>query len=188
MSVDPADRTREVGSQVGVFSLLGRAIGVLVGGGGISVSRGVWLLASLLRLLVVPAISAPAVVLLALVTLVILVLRRVCLGVNLPLCSRWIWSLCRCRSRLRWIIWGSRLHWRSYLRGLLILLWSGLGVCRRGWLWRIVMGLGLRRRKSWCSLLVVVWLRCDRGEVRGRHIAEALRWTGGSMGMELGGM
>ena len=145
------------------------------------------MLASLLGLLVVPTISAPAAVLLALVTLVILVLRRVCLGVNLPLGSRWVLSLRRCGSRLRWVIWGWGLHWRSYLRGLLILLWNRLGVCRRGWLWRIVMGLGLRRRKSWCSLLVVVWLRCGRGGVSRRHIAEALRGTGGSMGMELGG-
>src|SRR5713226_10251754 len=105
MSVDPTNRTREFGSQVGVFSLLGRAIGVLVGWGGVGVSRGIRLLASLLGLLVVPTVSAPAAVLLALVTLVILVLRRVCLGVNLPLGSRWVLSLRRCRSRLRWIIW-----------------------------------------------------------------------------------
>ena len=141
------------------------------------------MLASLLGLLVVPTVSAPAAVLLALVTLVILVLRRVCLGVNLPLGSRWVWSLRRCGSRLRWIVWGWRLHWCGYLRGLWILLWSGLWVCRRGWLWRIVMRLGLWRCKSWCSLLMVVWLRCDRG----RHIAETLRWTGRSMGMVLMG-
>ena len=119
-------------------------------------------MASLLGLLVVPTISAPAAVLLALVALVILVLRRVFLGVNLPLGSRWILSLRRCGSRLRWIVWGWRLHWRGYLRGLLIVLWSGLWGCHRGWLWLIIMRLGLGRRKSWCSLLGVVWLRCDR--------------------------
>ena len=135
------------------------------------------MLTSLLGLLVVPTISAPAAVWLALVALVILVLRRVFLGVNLPLGSRWILSLRRCGSRLRWIIWRWRLHWRGYLRGLLIVLWSGLWVCRRGWLWLIIMRLGLWRRKSWCSLLVIVWLRCDRGGVSGSHISETLRWT-----------
>ena len=73
MSIDPANRTREVGSQVGVFSLLGRAIRVLVGRGRVIISGGIRVLTSLLGLLVVPMIAAFAAVLLALVALVVLV-------------------------------------------------------------------------------------------------------------------
>ena len=73
VAIDPANRTREVGSQVGVFSLLGRAIGVLVGGGCIFISRGIRVLTSLLGLLVVPTVAASTTVLLALVALVVLV-------------------------------------------------------------------------------------------------------------------
>ena len=71
------------------------------------------------------------------------------------------------------------------LGGLLIVLWSGLWICRRDWLWLIIMRLDLWSRKSWCSLLMIVGLRCDRGGVSGSHMAETLRWTGGSMGMVL---
>ena len=73
MAIDPANRTRIVCSQIIVFSLLGRAIRVLVGRGRIIISGGIRVLTSLLGLLVVPTIAASAVVLLALVALVVLV-------------------------------------------------------------------------------------------------------------------
>ena len=73
MAIDPANRTREVGSQVWVFSLLGWAIRILVGRGRVISSGGIRVLTSLLGLLVVPTISASAVVLFALVALVVLV-------------------------------------------------------------------------------------------------------------------
>ena len=104
VAIDPANRTREVGSQIRVFSLLGRAIRVLVSRGRIITSGGNRVLTSLLGQLVVPTISASAVVLLALVALVVLVLLQVLLSVNLPLDSRWILSLRRGWRRLRWMI------------------------------------------------------------------------------------
>ena len=73
VAIDPANRTREVGSQIRVFSLLGRAIRVLVGRGRVMVSGGIRVLTSLLGLLVVPTVAASAAVLLALVTLAVLV-------------------------------------------------------------------------------------------------------------------
>ena len=115
VAIDPANRTRIVCLQIGVFSLLGRAIRVLVCRGRVIISGGIRVLTGLLGLLVVPTVSAPAVVLLALVALVVLVLLRVLLSIYLPLDSRWILRLRRC----------------SNLRVLLIVLWSGLWVCRR---------------------------------------------------------
>ena len=111
--------------------------------------------------LVVPTISAPTAVWLALVTLVVLVLLRVLLSINLPLDGRWILRLRRCWSRLWWMICRWRLRRCSTLRGLLIVLWSGLWVCCRGW----------------CSLLVIVGLRCDRGGESRSHMTETLWWT-----------
>ena len=133
VAIDPANRTRIVGVQIGVFSLLGRAVRVLVSRGRIIMSERIRGLTSLVGWLVVPTISAPAAVLLALVALV----------VNFPLDSRWILRLRQCGSRLRWVICRWRLHGCSYLRGLLILLWSGLWVCHMGFLWRAISELGL---------------------------------------------
>ena len=96
MAIEPANRTRMVCSQIGVFSLLGRAIRVLVSRGRIIIIRGIRGLTSLVCRLVVPTIPAPAMFLLALVALVGLVLLWVLLGVNFPLGSRWILRLCRC--------------------------------------------------------------------------------------------
>ena len=110
VAIDPTNRTRIVRSKIRVFSLLGRAIRVLVGRGRVIISGGMRVLTGLVGLLVVPTILASAKVLLALVTLVVLVLWRVFLGVNLSLGSRWILSLRRCWSRLRWIIWRWRLR------------------------------------------------------------------------------
>ena len=73
VAIDPANRTRIVRSQIRVFSLLGRAMRVLVGRGRVIISGGIRVLTSLLGLLVVPTISAYAMVLLALVALVVLV-------------------------------------------------------------------------------------------------------------------
>ena len=73
VAIDPANRTRIVRSQIRVFSLLGRAIRVLVGRGRVIISGGIRVLTSLLGLLVVPTIAASAAVLLALVALVVLV-------------------------------------------------------------------------------------------------------------------
>ena len=110
VAIDPANRTRMVCSQIGVFSLLGRAIRVLVSRCRIIVIGGIRGLTSLVYRFVVSTISAPVMVLLALVALVVLVLLRVLLSVNLPLDSRWILRLRRCNN----------------LRVLLIVLWSGL--------------------------------------------------------------
>ena len=161
LAIDPANRARIVGSQIGVFSLFGRSIRVLVGRGRIMVSGGIRVLTSLLGLLVVPTVAASAAVLLALVALVVLVLLRVLLSVNLPLDSRWILRLRVGWSRLQWMICRWRLRRCSNLRGLLIVLWSGLWVCRRGW----------------CNLLVIVGLRCDRGGVSRSRMTETLWWT-----------
>ena len=87
----------------------------------------------MLSLLVVSTILAPAAVLLALVVLVVLVLLWVFLSVNFPLDSRWILRLRVGGSRLQWMICRWRLRRCNNLRGLLIVLWSGLWVCRRGW-------------------------------------------------------
>ena len=95
VAIDPANRTRMVCSQIGVFSLLGRAIRVLVSRGRIIIIGGIRGLTSLVCRLVVSTISAPAAVLLALVALVVLVLLQVLLGVNLPLGSGWILRLRR---------------------------------------------------------------------------------------------
>ena len=84
MAIDPANRTRIVCAQIGVFSLLGQAIRVLVSRGHIITSGGIRVLTSLLGRLVVPTISASATVLLALVALVVLVLLRVLLSVTCP--------------------------------------------------------------------------------------------------------
>ena len=81
VAIDPANRTREVGSQIRVFSLLGRAIRVLVSRGRMITRGGIRVLTNSLGWLVVPTISASAAVLLALVALVVLVLLRVLLGV-----------------------------------------------------------------------------------------------------------
>ena len=73
VAIDPANRTRMVGSQIGVFSLLGRAIRVLISRGRIIIIGGIRGLTSLVCRLVVSMILAPATVLLALVALVVLV-------------------------------------------------------------------------------------------------------------------
>ena len=88
-------------------------------------------------------IQTPVAILLALVTLVVLVLLQGLLGVNLPLGSRLILRWCRCWSKLRWMICRWRLRRFSNLRGLLVVLWSGLWVCRMGFLWRVISELGL---------------------------------------------
>ena len=161
VAIDPANRTRIVCAQIRVFSLLGQEIRVLVSRGRIITSGGNRVLTSLLGRLVVPMILGSAAVLLALVALVVLVLLRVLLSVNLPLDSRWILRLRVRWSRLWWMICRWRLRRCSNLRGLLIVLWSGLWVCRRGW----------------CSLLVIVGLRCDRGGVSRSCMTETLWWT-----------
>ena len=61
VAIDPANRTREVGSQIRVFSLLGRAIRVLVNRGRIIISGGIRVLTSLLGRLVVCKNNQPIV-------------------------------------------------------------------------------------------------------------------------------
>ena len=58
VAIDPANRTRMVCSQIGVFSLLGWEIRVLISRGRIIIIGGIRGLTSLVYRLVVPTISA----------------------------------------------------------------------------------------------------------------------------------